>query len=255
MTQRWQAAGVLALVLLTASACGSSAPVARGCEVQGISGSTVTFDLEQAQNAATIAAVGNRLGMPDHAVTVALATAMQESGLRNLRYGDRDSLGLFQQRPSQGWGSARQILVPRVAAKSFYLRLLRVPGWQQLPVTQAAQAVQLSGRPSAYAGREQDARALALALTGEVPVGLRCDVPKPSGPLRTAELRDRAARELGPESLHPRTKVADWRTAAWLVANAADLQLRTVGVQGHIWTALTGKWSSTPAADGALRFS
>ncbi len=73
--------------------------------------------------------VGKRLGLADHAVSVALATAPQESKLRNLNYGDRDSLGLFQQRPSQGWGPPAKILVPRLAAAAFYTRLRSVPGW------------------------------------------------------------------------------------------------------------------------------
>ena len=107
----------------------------------------VVLTTEQTANAATIAAVGKRLGVPNHAVTVALATAFQESGLRNLDYGDRDSLGLFQQRPSQGWGSAATIRTPRLAAATFYAHLLRVRGWATLPVTEAAQKVQHSGRP------------------------------------------------------------------------------------------------------------
>ena len=84
-------------------------------------------------------------------MTVALAAALQESNLLNLPYGDRDSLGLFQQRPSQGWGTAAQILDPAYAASAFYARLVDVPGWESLPVTQAAQLVQSSADPGAYA--------------------------------------------------------------------------------------------------------
>ena len=79
--------------------------------------SSYKLDLEQAQHATTIAAVGKRLGLPDHAVTVALAAAFQESNLHNLAHGDRDSLGLFQQRPSQGWGTPSQVMDPNYAAK------------------------------------------------------------------------------------------------------------------------------------------
>ena len=84
---------------------------------------TYTLDIDQAANSTTIAAVGKRLGLPDHAVTVALAAALQESRLHNLPYGDRDSLGLFQQRPSQGWGTATEILTPSYAAAAFFRAL------------------------------------------------------------------------------------------------------------------------------------
>jgi len=103
-----------------------------------------TLDLEQASNAATIAAVGKREEMSDHAVTVALAAAMQESRLRNLDFGDRDSVGLFQQRPSQGWGTPAQLTNPRYAARSFYRALAEVSGWASMDVTDAAQHVQRS---------------------------------------------------------------------------------------------------------------
>src|SRR5438105_2477291 len=98
-------------------------------------GSTYTLDVDQAENSTTIAAVGKRLGLPDHAVTIALAAALQESKLRNLHYGDRDSLGLFQQRPSQGWGTSAEILTPSYAAAAFFRELTRVNGWATLPVT------------------------------------------------------------------------------------------------------------------------
>lgn len=108
------------------------------------------LDGEQMGNAATVTAVGKDMGMPDRAVVVALATAMQESGLRNLDHGDRDSLGLFQQRPSQGWGTEQQVSDPRYAAEQFYAALSRVDGWERMRVTEAAQAVQISAYPEAY---------------------------------------------------------------------------------------------------------
>jgi len=124
---------------------------------------TYTLDIDQAANSTTIAAVGKRLGLPNHAVTVALAAALQESRLRNLPYGDRDSLGLFQQRPSQGWGTSAEILTPSYAAAAFFRELIRVNGWATLPITVAAQEVQRSGAPTAYAQWEPQARALAMA--------------------------------------------------------------------------------------------
>jgi murein DD-endopeptidase MepM/ murein hydrolase activator NlpD len=120
----------------------------------------------QVTNAATIIAVGQRLNIPSRGWVVALATAMQESSLNNLDGGDRDSLGLFQQRPSQGWGTRAQISDPVYSATRFYQRLLTVDGWQNLPITDAAQAVQISALPQAYARWETDATTLVTALAG-----------------------------------------------------------------------------------------
>ncbi|MFD1660219.1 C40 family peptidase [Streptomyces caeni] len=119
---------------------------------------------EQIPHAKTIVATGIALKVPARGQVIALATALQESGLRNLSYGDRDSLGLFQQRPSQGWGAAKEIRDPVYAATQFYTHLLKVDGWQQLTVAQAAQAVQRSGYPDAYAKWEDLATALQSAI-------------------------------------------------------------------------------------------
>jgi cell wall-associated NlpC family hydrolase len=124
---------------------------------------------EQIPHAQTIVATGISLGVPKRGQIVALATAMQESRLRNLSYGDRDSLGLFQQRPSQGWGTADQIRDPVYASERFYKELLKVKGWQQMTVTQAAQAVQKSGYPDAYAQWEPLATALQKAIAATFP--------------------------------------------------------------------------------------
>ncbi|WP_236241494.1 C40 family peptidase [Streptomyces sp. CC228A] len=119
---------------------------------------------EQIPNAKTIQATGVAMKVPARGQVVALATALQESGLRNLDYGDRDSLGLFQQRPSQGWGTAQQVRDPVHASTRFYEALLKVPGWQSMTVTQAAQAVQKSGFPDAYAKWEPLGTALQKAI-------------------------------------------------------------------------------------------
>ncbi|MGW0421747.1 heavy metal transporter [Streptomyces sp. NPDC003015] len=138
-------------------------------------GPSYEFTPEQAVNAATITAVGTGRGLPERAVAIALATAIQESGLRNIAHGDRDSLGLFQQRPSQGWGSPKEILDPTYAAAEFYKHLVKVDGYQDLPLTVAAQRVQRSGYPEAYAKHEPDAELLAAALTGTSAATLTCD--------------------------------------------------------------------------------
>lgn len=119
---------------------------------------------DQVPNAKTIQATGVAMSIPARGQVVALATALQESGLRNLTYGDRDSLGLFQQRPSQGWGTANEILDPVHSSTKFYEGLNKVSGWQSLSVTQAAQAVQRSGFPEAYAKWEPLATALQKAI-------------------------------------------------------------------------------------------
>ncbi|MEU3162056.1 NlpC/P60 family protein [Streptomyces griseoincarnatus] len=142
--------------------------------LDGASGKDVYVDglglpAEQVPNAATIVAAGLSLDVPKKGQIIALATAMQESRLRNLNYGDRDSLGLFQQRPSQGWGSAQQIRDPVYASEQFYKHLLKVDGWQQMTVTQAAQAVQKSGLPDAYAQWENLATALQSAIVKTFP--------------------------------------------------------------------------------------
>jgi cell wall-associated NlpC family hydrolase len=144
--------------------------------LDGASGTDVrigSLDLpaEQVPNAATIVATGLALDVPKKGQIVALATAMQESRLRNLNYGDRDSLGLFQQRPSQGWGTAQQIRDPVHASERFYKALLAVDGWQQMTVAQAAQAVQKSGYPDAYAQWETLATVLQGAVAKTFPDG------------------------------------------------------------------------------------
>jgi hypothetical protein len=210
---------------------------------------TVTPD--QAQNAATIAGVGVRLGMPNHAVTVALATAMQESKLRNLTGGDRDSAGLFQQRPSQGWGTYAQVTDPVHAATSFYNKLRAQTDWTQLSVTEAAQLVQHSGAPDAYAQWEPEARVLAGALTGETPGVLTCHdlVLTPA----TANLPSIAATELGTAAL---TGVHDqsrgWTLASWLVANAVRFGVDQVTYGTQQWTSATGTWTTIQSTTPTL---
>ncbi|MFJ9006776.1 heavy metal transporter [Streptomyces canus] len=164
-------AGYLVVQYVTGGTEGPSCRVVSG----RAGGPSYEFTPEQAVNAATITAVGTGRGLPERAVAIALATALQESGLRNIQHGDRDSLGLFQQRPSQGWGTPREILDPTYAAGEFYKHLVKVRGYQDLPLTVAAQRVQRSGYPEAYAKHEPDATVLAAALTGTSAATLTCD--------------------------------------------------------------------------------
>jgi hypothetical protein len=137
-----------------------------GCTLAGGQTEVAGYGLDQLANSATIVAVGKQMNVSERGWVVAIAAAMQESGLLNLNYGDRDSLGLFQQRPSQGWGTPAEIMNPAYAATQFYRHLLAVPGWQQTTVATAAQAVQRSAFPEAYAKHEEAARFIVAMEQG-----------------------------------------------------------------------------------------
>ncbi|MET8974574.1 heavy metal transporter [Streptomyces sp. NPDC004539] len=248
-----------------------------GCKVVSAQkgGKTYEFTPEQAVNAATITAVGTNRGMPQRAVTIALATALQESGLRNLAHGDRDSLGLFQQRPSQGWGTEAQVQDPAYSANIFYEHLEKVRDYADLPLTVAAQRVQRSGYPDAYAKHEPDATVLAAALTGQSAATLTCTgrpdatvVRTGAEAVRTALVRDfgRSAvqttgtassagtQEEGPTATSGGETVSlpvvgdtssagrsvpqrGWQLAHWAVANSSALHIQRVSYAGQTWVA------------------
>lgn len=234
-----------------------SGGAAERCTVRGGS-EEVRLDPSQAANAATIAAVASSRGLPERAVTIALATAMQESELENIDHGDRDSLGLFQQRPSQGWGTERQILDPVYSANEFYEALEDVPGYSRLPLTVAAQKVQKSGFPQAYAKHEADASVLAAALTGREARALTCTLrPRAESAAGDAKrVGERVAREFGKAS---GTVAREGRTlryhlgdveleraerealgsalAAWAVAHAKELNVERVVHGNTVWSA------------------
>ncbi|MER5870399.1 hypothetical protein [Streptomyces sp. NPDC002044] len=235
---------------------------------------------EQAANAATIAAVGISKGLPDRAVTIALATAMQESALRNLDHGDRDSLGLFQQRPSMGWGTPEEITDPVYSAAVFYDHLVEVPGYSRLPLTVAAQKVQRSGFPQAYAKHEPDATVLTAAFGGAGT--LVCSGPVPAagdpervraelvrafgkealgeGPAPAADAPGAAAGAAAEGRVDVRLKrdggAAEERrgraVAHWAVARSQELGIARVSYGGGDWTGgRAGRAWQPRAADGA----
>src|SRR3954468_18236309 len=148
-------------------------PIRPHCTATALGNST-ELDPEQAGNAAIIASVAVRRGLPGRAATIGIATAMQESKLVNLPGGDRDSIGLFQQRPSQGWGTPAQVRDPVYASNAFYDVLVKIEGYEDLPITKAAQKVQRSAFPAAYADHEPQARIWASTLTGYSPAALSC---------------------------------------------------------------------------------
>ena len=226
----------------------------------------------QARNASLISAIAVHRGMPAHAATIALAAALQESKLYNLRGGDRDSLGLFQQRPSQGWGTPREILDPVHATNAFYDALARVPGYETMPVTVAAQRVQRSGYPSAYAVYEPDARALASALTGFSPAAFACHLTpssryagsrRPAGRRAAPHARPRVRHGPGerggglpPARSRPRPAPQGWSIASYLVGRAPGLGLSHVGYDGRDWAVgSNGGWrrgGSAPASGSVV---
>ncbi len=207
-------------------------------------GSSVDFDPEQMSNAATITAIALRRGLPARAATIALATAIQESKLRNIRYGDRDSVGLFQQRPSQGWGTVEQILDPEYSTNKFYDALVKVGGWESGTITVVAQKVQRSAYPEAYADHEQEGRILASSLAGHSPRGVGCRLDDPEGEADVALVGRLLDAEYGLEATGgdgvltveaPSDQVA-WSIAAWSVAKAVDTGITGVTVGDRTWT-------------------
>jgi hypothetical protein len=237
---------VLAVVFVTRIGGGPQLPYC-SVDATGGTGSTApthySFSAEQAGNAATIAAVGGKLGLPPHAVTIALATALQESKLINLTSGDRDSAGLFQQRPSEGWGTYEQVTDPVYAATVFYQHLMAKTDWQDLSVTEAAQQVQHSATPDAYAQWESEARAMASALTGETQAQLSCHnlavAPTKQDIGTVAEQQWGSSTVTGPHGA-----AQGWAIGSWLVADATQFGIDSVTVGARTWTAAAGTWSS-----------
>jgi hypothetical protein len=228
-------------------------PIGRACEVRTESG-VVGLATDQMANAATIAAVGISRDLPDQAIVVALATALQESELVNLAGGDRDSVGLFQQRPSQGWGSATNISDPRYASNAFYNSLVRIRGWQDMRVTEAAQAVQRSAFPEAYDKWVDEATVLTQALAGQSSSAVSCTRigdPNLRGPDAAAALRAGLAAdwgELGATADQAGLRVAPgegragWQVAHWLVAHSSVHGVEKVTFGDQSWDADSGKW-------------
>jgi hypothetical protein len=221
---------------------------------------TVRLTPEQAGHAATIAAVGVLRGLPERAVTVAFATAFQESKLRNLNGGDRDSVGLFQQRPSQGWGTPEQLSDPRYSSTQFYARLVKVNDWQQLRITEAAQAVQRSAHPEAYQRWEADATALTRAFVGGEAAAVTCKLR--GGPSDTtsseelintlkADFPSAAVTKSGGQTVRVTVSTTSeaaedgWRVASWLIAQSQSTGVKTVRYINREWSAKSGNWKDT----------
>ena len=273
----------LAGYLLVRHDPGGSGPASCTVTADG-SGDPYVIEPQQAANAATIEAVASARGLPERAVTIALATAMQESALRNIDYGDRDSVGLFQQRPSQGWGTPEQIMDPVYAAGKFYEHLVEIPGYSRLPLTVAAQRVQRSGFPDAYAKHESRAAMLTAALTGRRAAALNCVPANGTAAGDPVRVREKLIREFGEDVLPDPAEVggsggggrsapgpvvsvpvhtpargtgadADrrgWEVAHWAVAHSSELGIERVSYGKRVWEAGRAKegWRTT---EGAFR--
>ena len=201
---------------------------------------------DQTANASLITAISVRRGLPPRAASIALATAMQESRLRNINYGDEagpDSRGLFQRRPSQGWGTEAQVMDPVYASNAFYDGLVKIPAYETMEVTQAAQAVQRSAFPRAYAQHEAMGRAFASALTGHSESALTCELRMPDAAGDPAAVVNELTTAFGTQaaSVEGRSVHLDvtgtqaWAIGHWAVANAKELSITQVDVAGQTW--------------------
>lgn len=220
------------------------------------------IDTDQASVAAQMvgAVTMYRPPLPERAAVLALAAALQESKLTNLAPGDgdRDSVGVLQQRPSQGWGSGdpQRLTDVTEATREFLNALVKVPHWRRLPLAQAVQAVQVSADASAYTQHEPEAHALATALLGHRPAGITCEFPAPTAVAPARVVAQQAQEQLGidtPSADGSRVRVpgAGWQTAAWFVANADRLGIDRVAYAGHVFTREHG-WQRKRAGKRAV---
>jgi hypothetical protein len=261
-------------------------PVTERCTAE-LDGSDWYLSPAQADNAALVAGTSVARGLPARAATIGLATALQESKLINIDYGDRDSVGLFQQRPSQGWGTVEEIMDPVYSTNAFYDVLVEVEGYEDMAVTDAAQTVQRSGFPDAYAQHETRSRAWASALTGNSPASLSCELAPVADADQIAPdaARDvvvgRLGRDLGlasatgaadPNRQDPASSTVTvdatpltpddprrgaWATGQWAVASAQATQTVEVHVADRVWLRDEAAWveAETRLSPGEVRIT
>ena len=218
-----------------------------------VQGASVTLDPERAYYAALISGVSVKRGLVPRAGSIALATAFQESGMRNLDYGHADSIGLFQQRPSKGWGTIEEIMDPWYSAAAFYKALVRVKNWEEGDINDVAQAVQRSAHPEAYRKHVEKSRTLASSLTGQTPASFSCAVRSPGDP-DPEGMADYLKKTFGKTIKLTTTETgvtvaAKDTTVAWAAAHAAVADTGRYGLAGVTigkWTWTHNSWS--PAA-------
>jgi hypothetical protein len=229
------------------------------------------IDTDQAAVASTMvgAVTQYSVALPERASVLAIAAGLQESKLTNLapNAGDRDSVGVLQQRPSQGWGKvagqpdsisdrAKRLNDVGEATKEFLDALVKVPNWQKLPLAEAVQDVQISADGNAYAQHEGEAQALADALQGVKAAAISCSFDKPTKVAAPASVASQASDQLGIDTPTPagqtvRVPGARWQTAAWFVANADRLGIEEVAYNGKQWTRSDG-WKNAAASEAAV---
>jgi hypothetical protein len=239
-------------------------PPPPGCQA-GTGGTAIPLDTEQAGIAATIAGIAVRHRLPRRAVTIALAAGLQESQLQNLDYGDRDSVGVFQQRPSQGWGTTAEIEDPVYATTRFFAALVKIHGYTKMPVDRAAQDVQHSADGYAYEQWTGIATLLAGYFTGTSPAGVSCwytpagrgvqadlagalkQLTQTFGPAgKDAVLVGMTTDRSAKKKKASRTAVVHvqrdgaWTVAAWLVAHAQQYGISQIRYAGYVWNAANG---------------
>ncbi|MGZ5367127.1 hypothetical protein [Aeromicrobium sp.] len=251
MRLRWLLAlGLIASAILVTTVLWDRSPVRTEYCTSKVGLVDAQIDLEQAKWSSLMAAIALRRGLPPRATTIAIATAFQESKVHNIDYGDRDSVGLFQQRPSQGWGTPEQILDPHYSIDKFYDGLVRIKGYERMRITDAAQKVQRSAHPGAYGKHEDYARALASSLTGYSPAAFSCQVnaqergnadqvdESVQSAFGKTAVRGSKDTLTYPMSGPPANQqVRGWALAHYLVANAAELRITGISFAGRTWTA------------------
>lgn len=228
------------------------------CSVALADGGFTSLSAEQARNASIIVGASIERGLPERAAVVALATAYQESDLRNLDYGDRDSLGLFQQRPSYGWGTEEQIMDPWYSSHRFYEELVKFTDWESVDVNDMAQKVQRSGFPEAYRKHEAKATAVAAALRGSAPETLAC-LSFEEDPAADAAAFEKVLAVWGDQvttsvdgasvTLTAANQAALWSAVQLAIANSYEAGITSATVGGRQWASDAEGWhdASSPA--------
>lgn len=207
---------------------------------------TVTLSREQAANASIIVAASVARDLPRRAAVIALMTAYQESGLRNLDYGDRDSLGLFQQRPSYGWGTEEEIMDPWYSSNRFYEELEKFDNWEEVDLNDMAQKVQRSGYPDAYGKHAANSIAVAKSLLGE-PASISCTnfTLTDASPDEFAAVLEAIDAEFsvdGTTVTITGDKQEIWSATNLAMANSYASSLSRAEVLGYVWTPTQGSW-------------
>ncbi len=212
------------------------------CESR-LSDHVTTLTIDQAWWTSIIIGTTVKRKLPARAATIAMATVYQETGIRNLDYGDRDSVGLFQQRPSQGWGSVDEIMDPYYSTGKFLDTLVTINGWEDSDITEMAQAVQRSGFPDAYRKHESNARALASTFTGWDEASVRCLYDQVEGDLKGLDsfLVKTLGIKKGQRDGATVTYTASDERHAWIIAHlavatGARFGTATVQVDDRRWT-------------------